>query len=81
MPPPSAAGGWRGGPAAAGLTLAGTGHFASFGGTRGVRPPRVWPLIEPEPRRKKHRVGRHETKTTVPDLKVIGQVGPLRSGQ
>ena len=36
------------------LTLAGTDHFASFDGTRGGGDaPRVWPLIELEPRGKK----------------------------
>ena len=88
-PPPPASGGWRNTPAAARLnsalrclfsvdllTLAGTDHFASFDGTRGggVRRPRVWSLIELEPRGKSHRVGRHGTKRAVPSFKVIGQM-------
>ena len=56
------------------LTLAGTGHFASFHGTRGlVRPPWVSPLIELELRGKHERVARRETKRLIYQLKVLGQ--------
>ena len=58
------------------LTLAGTGHFASFHGTRGglVRPPlAVSPLIELELRGKNERVARRETKRLIYKLKVLGQ--------
>ena len=60
-------------------TLAGTGHFASFHGTRGggglVRPPplAVSPLIELELRGKNERVARRETKRLIYKLKVLGQ--------
>ena len=60
------------------LTLAGTGHFASFHGTRGgglVRPPlAVSPLIELELRGKNERVARRETKRLIYKLKVLGQL-------
>ena len=66
--------------AAAALTLAGTGHFASFHGTRKgakyrlVRPPlAVSPLIELEIRGKNERVACRETKRLIYKLKVIGQ--------
>ena len=41
------------------LTLAGTGYFVSFVGTRGdtTPPPRVWSLIALEHRNKNERVG------------------------
>ena len=61
-------------PSVPGLTLAGTGHFVSFDGTRGVRPPRVWSPIDLQPRGKKHRVGRYETKPAVPSFNVICQI-------
>ena len=61
-----------------GLTLAGTGYFASFLGTGGrgevIRPPqRVWPLIELELRGINERVGLHERKPMVPNFNVSGQ--------
>ena len=60
------------------LTLAGTGHFASFHGTRGggglVRPTlAVSPLIELELRGKNERVARRKTKRLIYKLKVLGQ--------
>ena len=57
------------------LTLAGTGHFASFHGTRGVgtTPLAVSPLIELELRGKNERVARRETKRLIYKLKVLGQ--------
>ena len=60
------------------LTLAGTGHFASFHGTRGggwYDPPplAVSPLIELELRGKNERVARRETKRLIYKLKVLGQ--------
>ena len=60
------------------LTLAGTGHFAFFHGTRGggglVRPPlAVSPLIELELGGKNERVARRETKRLIYKLKVLGQ--------
>ena len=57
------------------FTLAGTGYFSSFLGTGGggIRPPRVWPLIELELRGKNERVGLYERKTMVPNFKVSGQ--------
>ena len=60
------------------LTLAGTGHFASFHGTSGgswYDPPplAVSPLIELELRGKNERVARHETKKLVYKLKVLGK--------
>ena len=57
------------------LTLAGTGHFASFHGTRGgwYDPPlAVSPLIELELRGKNERVARRETKRLIYKLKVLG---------
>ena len=63
-----------------GLTLAGTGYFASFLGTGGegvIRPPpRVWPLIELELRGKNERVGLYESerKPMVPNFNVSGQM-------
>ena len=61
------------------LTLAGTGHFASFHGTRGggvgTTPPlAVSPLIELELRGKNERVARRETKILIYKLKVLGQL-------
>ena len=56
------------------LTLASTGHFASFHGTRWVRPHRaVSSLIELELRGKNERVARRERKRLVYKLKVLGQ--------
>ena len=60
------------------LTLAGTGHFASFHGTRGggggYDPPlAVSPLIELEFYGKNERVARRETKRLIYKLKVLGQ--------
>ena len=61
------------------LTLAGTGHFASFHGTRGgggwCDPPplAVSPLIELELRGKNERVARREAKRLIYKLKVLGQ--------
>ena len=57
------------------LTLAGTGHFASFHGTRGgwCDPLAVSPLIELELRGKNERVARRETKRLIYKLKVLGQ--------
>ena len=66
-------------PGGGGLTLAGTGHFASFHGTRGgggvgTTPPlAVSPLIELELRGKNERVARRETKRLIYKLKVLGQ--------
>ena len=58
-----------------GLTLAGTGYFASFLGTGGdTTPPRVWPLIELELRGKNERVGLYERKPMVPNFNVSGQL-------
>ena len=54
------------------LTLAGTGHFASFHGTR--PPLAVSPLIELELRGKNERVARRETKRLIYKLKVLGQL-------
>ena len=59
-----------------GLTLAGTGHFASFHGRRGggvTTPLAVSPMIELELRGKNERVGRRETKRLIYKLKVLGQ--------
>ena len=63
------------------LTLAGTGHFASFHGTRGVgtTPVAVSPMIELELRGKNERVARRETKRLIYKLKV--NQWSLRSGQ
>ena len=58
------------------LTLAGTGHFASFHGTRGgggTTPLAVSPLIELELRGKNERVARREMKRLMYKLKVLGQ--------
>ena len=59
------------------LTLAGTGHFASFHGQGGgglVRTPlAVSPLIELGLRGKNERVARRETKRLIYKLKVLGQ--------
>ena len=60
------------------LTLAGTGHFASFhstggGGGVGTTPLAVSPLIELELRRKNEHVARRETKRLIYKLKVLGQ--------
>ena len=59
------------------LTLAGTGHFASFHGTRGgggVRPPlAVSLLIELELRGRNERVTRRETKRLIYKLNFLGQ--------
>ena len=63
-------------PANRGLTLAGTGHFASFHGTRGVGTTpalAVSPLIELELRAKNEHVARRETKRLIYKLKVLGQ--------
>ena len=58
------------------LTLADSGHFASFDGTRegGYDPlPRVWRMIELELRGKKNeRVARDERKPIIPNSKVLG---------
>ena len=58
--------------------LAGTGHLASFHGTRGgggvgTTPLAVSPLIELELRGKNERVARRETKRLICKLKVLGQ--------
>ena len=56
------------------LTLAGTSHFAILHGTGGgvgTTPPRVWPLIELELRRKNERVRLHERKSMVPNFKLV----------
>ena len=59
------------------LTLAGTGHFAFFHGTRGggsgTTPLAVSPLIELELRGKNERVARSETKRLIYKLKAVGQ--------
>ena len=57
------------------LTLAGTGHFASFHGTRGVgtTPLAVSPLIELELHEKNEHVARRETKRLIYKLKVLGE--------
>ena len=57
------------------LTLAGTGHFASFLGTRGIGTTSraVSPLVELELREKNERVARRETKRLVYIFKVLGQ--------
>ena len=56
------------------LTLAGTGHFAYFHGTRGggevcTTPLSVSPLIELELRGKNERVARRETKRLIINLR------------
>ena len=57
------------------LTLAGTGHFATFHGTRGggYDPLAVSPLIELELRGKNERVARRKTKRLIYKLKVLGK--------
>ena len=57
------------------LTLTGTGHFASFHGTRGVgkTPLAVSPLIDLELCGKNEHVARRETKRLIYQLKILGQ--------
>ena len=59
------------------LTLAGTGHSASFygtgGGGGGTTPRAVSLLIGQELREKNERVARRETKRLIYKLKVLGQ--------
>ena len=58
------------------LTLAGTGHFASFHGIKGgvgTTPLAVSPLIELEFRGKNGLVARRETKRLIYKFKVLAQ--------
>ena len=76
-PPPPGCGGYRNSPGGDGLTLAGTGHFASFHGTRGggvgTTPPCRFAPDWARASRKNKRVARRETKRLIYKLKVLGQ--------
>ena len=54
-------------------------HPSTAQGGVDATPPRVWPLIELEPRDKNERVGRHETKRLVPFFKVLGHLVTVTS--